>query len=185
MGEVALLEPADGFRYAWLVRRELTVLHRCAQPSKRPCIGGLEIVPLKERLAEDVRLASAALAVNAEEAIRAITALTGEDEYRDYTVWSGPGYGQESLRLDVYIVGAVALYNYSDLGTQGTVTSWVALDGIHTAAIVTLPDSRSPLALVLYAERELARIFGRNEDMKQLEELRSNILKARLDLRAR
>ena len=113
--------------------------------------------------------------LNADDVMRAIQALVGDDTYVDFSVWSGPGFGQENLKLDVYVLGNDCLYNYSvqaDLSAGST----VLLDAVSQVGLSKVEDERSPYVLLVIYGNNSGRLFGREADRDRMEVFSRNII---------
>lgn len=137
-------------------------------------------MPAPAALIDEVRMISAAQEVDADEAMRALGVLLDDDECISYRVWGGPGFGQETVLIDVYVLGEFALYNYS-VFKEYKQESCIFLDTIETIALVTVDHPRSPYVLIILASapEERCRIFGGAGDLQRLEAFRSEIISAR------
>jgi hypothetical protein len=141
---------------------------------------GRTAVPLPIALVDEIRAVSSAQSVDADEAIRALSVLLADDECFAYTVWGGPGYGQESVRLDVYVVGKFALYNYTVLEENKTTRSCLFWDAVSQVSLLDVTDSRSPHILAVWTNQgERSRVFGAPQDLRRLENLQHSIVVAR------
>lgn len=136
---------------------------------------------LPSTLIDEIRKVGIAQKVDVDEAIRSVSVLVGADECISYRVWGGPGFGQEEVLLDIYVLGGNALYCYTVLTTH-VVGTCHFLDQISSVGIVSVPDSRSPYILVMRSasSTEHSRVFGNSEDLPNLERFRAAIILERL-----
>lgn len=136
-------------------------------------------VPLPADLIDAIRAASSAQDVDADEAVRAVTVLLAGEDCLGYTVWGGPGYSDDDLKLDVYVLSSRALYNYTKYADGHSVRLVLFLDGITSLGLVDVDDPRSPHVLVIETSEERGRVFGSQSDLRQLEEFQHKIVAAK------
>lgn len=138
-------------------------------------------MPVPAKLIEEIRKVGVTQEnVDIDEAVRSIGVLVGIDECVSFRVWGGPGFGQEDVLLDVYVLGKLALYNYTLLKTlvQGSCSF---LDTMSCVSIVTVPDARSPYVLLITSTgTAMSRVFGGSEDLQSLERFRADIISGRM-----
>lgn len=119
--------------------------------------------------------------IDASETIKAVAALLGDSECRDFMVWTGPGYGEEDLLLDVYALSDDGLYNYwlrSSGLVQASCSFW---DTIASVGLSKVDDERSPLilAFAIVGQDVSGRIYGKEEDRDRLVAVLREIIELR------
>ena len=130
---------------------------------------------LPNNLLSAIREVCSEQSLDASEVIRATKELVGDDVCIDFSVWSGPGFGQETLKLDVYVLGNECLYNYSAL-VDTSAGSCVFLDTVGQIALARVEDERSPHVLIMSYGENSGRMFGLEDDRDKLEGIRRNII---------
>ena len=127
--------------------------------------------------------------IESREPIRAVHALIGEDTVLDHAVWGGPGYSQENLVLDVYVLGSWGLYNYAvhrDKGETAGTGGCTFLDELGHVSIMKVPYPRSPHVLAMVrGSLTTGLLFGGEDDLSRLEHFRQNLIAARAKLFSR
>jgi len=134
---------------------------------------------LPGELLQQIREAEANQGIDAAAAIHSITTLLGDNICVDYSVWAGPGWRQEILRLDVYVVGEFCLYNYA-VFTSGSASAVVFLDRVQSVTLLHIQDPVSPYVLAYHiddVERQ-GMIFGGPDDRSRLERVQQNLVNA-------
>jgi hypothetical protein len=138
-------------------------------------------VGLPDDLISEINAACAAQNFDAYPVIQDVSSLTEGGNVVDYLVWAGRGYGQEDLRLDVYVLGDVLLYNYSLFSKDQPVQSSQGvnfLDALEGVSLVRVADEQSPYLLVFRMEGEVARAFGGAKDRERLQRFQRNMMTA-------
>ncbi len=137
------------------------------------------IVPLPTELVDEIRQICFSQEVDADESVRGVESLVGVDACQAYSVWGGPAYGNESVKLDVYVVGTLALYNYTAIDGGAVQRHSVFLDALSNISLHDVTDARSPHILAFWTHEEVGRIFGGPQDLHRLEKLMKAIVVAR------
>lgn len=134
---------------------------------------------LPGELLQQIRDAEASQGIDAAAAIHSIATLVGDNVCVDYSVWTGPGWRQEILRLDVYVVGESCLYNYSVFAT-GSASCVVFLDRIQAVTLLHIQDPISPYVLAYHIDdvEGQGMIFGGPDDRSRLERVQQNLVNA-------
>ncbi len=130
-------------------------------------------------LVQQIREAGKGQGIDAEAAIEEITALVGDGGCLEFSVWAGPGWHQDKLRFDVYVLGGSCLYNYSLLESASQRAA-IFLDSIHAVTLLHVQDVRSPyiLAYEYGGSRNPGTIFGGPDDVGRLEQFQHKIINA-------
>lgn len=131
------------------------------------------------KLVDEIRAVCLSQEVDAEESVRGVNTLVGTDACHAYSVWGGPGYGMENIKLDVYVVGNLALYNYTANDGGAVQRHSIFLDALSMINIQDVTDVRSPYILAFWTHEEKGRIFGGPQDRQRLENLMNAIVVAR------
>ena len=130
-------------------------------------------------LVQQIREASKGQGIDAEAAIEDMTALVGDGGCLEFSVWAGPGWRQDELQLDVYVLGGSCLYNYAvhESASQGAV---IFLDSIHAVTLLHVQDVRCPyvLAYEYGGSRTPGTIFGGPDDVGRLKRLQQKVTSA-------
>lgn len=134
---------------------------------------------LPTELVNEIRQVCLSQALDAVESIRALETLVGNDACQAYAVWGGPGYDQENVKLDVYLLGSLALYSYTVLDGGDVHRGCTFLDALSDMTLQDVTDSRSPHILAFWTHEERGRIFGGPQDLRRLEKLMNAIVVAR------
>lgn len=134
---------------------------------------------LPGELLQQIREAAASQGIDAAAAIHSITTLVGDSVCVDYSVWAGPGWRQEGLQPDVYVVGEACLYNYL-VSTSGSASGVVFLDRVQAVSLLDVQDPRSPYVLAHYSDNPESpgMIFGGPDDRSRLERVQQNLVNA-------
>ena len=101
----------------------------------------------------------------------------------DHAVWSGPGYNQENLLLDIYILSNRIVYNYA-VTKDSTISNGgcTFLEEIEYVSISKVSDTRSPYVLAILQGSNRGYLFGGTVDQYRLERFRRNLIAARAKL---
>lgn len=136
---------------------------------------------LPANLIEEIRKVGAAQEVDVDEAIRSVSALVGADECVSYRIWGGPGFGQEEVLLDVYVLSKHALYCHTVYKTRSQ-SSCQFLDAIASVLVTAVSHPRSSYILAVFvgSEVEASRMFGGPGDLHSLEVFQGQIISERL-----
>jgi hypothetical protein len=123
-------------------------------------------------LAAKILAACEAQGVEASEVLNATAALLASDDCAAYLVWTGPGFGQELVLVDVNIAGTNCLYNVTVHGPlPANITAGaIYLDSATSIQLSHIPDERSPYVVAVWSGRhEIMRIFGGKNELGFLE----------------
>jgi hypothetical protein len=125
-------------------------------------------------LVQQIKLACESQGLDPEAAVASVDQLIWEDACLQFSVWAGPAWSQETLSLDVYVLGEKGLYNYAMFSSDPVtaVASVTLLDEFTTVSLATIADPRTPYMLTFQSGEQVARVFGGNNDLDQLERFR-------------
>lgn len=130
---------------------------------------------LSQEFIQKLRIACGAT-LEAGEVLRSIESLVGDEECSAFRIWNGPGFGQSTVLLDVYLLGKARLYNYTSHSNGTVASSCSFLDDVSHVGIQKVDDSNSPYVLTMWSSHEKSRIFASENDLEDLEKFRSRLI---------
>lgn len=119
--------------------------------------------------------------LDADQTIAEIADLVSDDVYLDYAVWSGPGFDDPDLLIDVWVVGRAGLYVYS-ARPDNEGTAQVFWEDFTVLSLVHFKNQeQSPFVLFLGggANLDTGKVYGTLDDRDRLMRFRRNVTEAR------
>lgn len=135
-------------------------------------------MPVPEALASEIRATAARFDVDADEFLHSLDVLVGNDPYAAFTVFGGPGYGQPTVKVDVWVLSTDVLYNYCVLTPYPASSSVYLLRWLDHLSFVEVGDANSPYVIFVGKGEHPGSIFGAPGEKLKTELLMKQILEA-------
>lgn len=119
--------------------------------------------------------------LDADRVVAEIAGLVSDDVYLDYAVWSGPGFDDPNLLIDVWVVGRAGLYVYSARPDNEGIAQ-VFWEDFTVVSLVHFKNlEQSPLVLYFGggANVETGKVYGTLDDRDRLVRFRRSVIEAR------
>lgn len=129
-------------------------------------------------LTRQIESACRKMGIDSADALEAIPAIMGTDKMLGYSVWTGPGYQQPDVVVDIFVLGKVALYNWTRMANL-TASNVTFLDSIDAIQLVSDLEGPSPEALMYTYSDGTGSIFGKKRDHSRLRKFLQEMVRAR------